>query len=166
MLTILGSIGILYLIIAIIRLVVYRRHVIWYGRGMVAYRISNWEGRWEAWSMLLATRDEIREVVEAIIDRDFSGFIAELCDVNHAIIMTIALLLFGSLMKNTIVYWLFYIICPFTAWKHGERYRKYGCVRSLGHHDKHGNSTSHKCSGKAEKISLLQGNGNVEIIVD
>ena len=149
-----GFIAISWLI-TITRLIIYRRHIVWYGRGMVEYRINNWNGRSEAMSMALATRDEIIEVIEAIADRDFGGFIAESCDVWHGIVMTLALLVFGSWMRIRPLYWVFYILCPLTAWKHGERYRQYQCVRSLGHHDSKGHASNHVC-GDAEKIGELR----------
>lgn len=140
--------------VAIWRLLAYRQHVIAYGRGMVAYRSKNWQGRAEAWSMIVATWDEFIELVEAIVALDGMEAIAELCDVIHGLVNTTALLVLGTLMKNTVVYWFLYLLCPLTAWKHGDRYLKYGCVRSLNHHNQDGSAKNHVCSGVQEKIEI------------
>lgn len=148
--------SIVWLMVAVWRLLAYRQHVVAYARGMVAYRTNNWKGRTEAWSMAAATYDEFIELIEAIIACDLCEAFAELCDVTHGIVNTIALLLLGSWMKNTVVYQFLYELCPLTAWKHGDRYLKYGCVRSLNHHNEDGSAKKHVCSGDKEKIANLK----------
>ena len=147
---------IVWLIVSVWRLIAYRQHVTAYARGMVAYRTNNWKGRAEAWSMAAATYDEFIELIEAIVAFESFEVIAELCDVTHGIVNTIALLVLGSWMKNTVVYRFLYLLCPLTAWKHGDRYLKYGCVRSLNHHNEDGSAKKHVCSGDGEKISNIK----------
>lgn len=148
--------SIVLLMVSIWRLLAYRRHVVAYGRGMVAYRNNNWKGRSEAWSMASATYDEFIELVEAIVACDLREAFAELCDVIHGVVNTVALFLLGSWMKNTVVYWFLYLLCPLTAWKHGDRYLKYSCVRSLNHHNDDGSAKKHVCSGDEEKIEAIK----------
>lgn len=156
MITIILVLSIVLLMVAIWRLFIYRRHVVAYGRGMVAYRSNNWKGRSEAWSMALATHDEFKELIEAIVECEWFEAFEELCDVIHGTVNTVALLLLGSWMKNRKVYWFLYLLCPLTAWKHGDRYLRYGCVRSLNHHNEDGSAKKHVCSGDEEKIANMK----------
>lgn len=141
-----------WLLITVFRLFLYKQHIIYYGLGMVTYRVNN-KSRYEAWSMAMATYDEFIELIEAIIAREWYEAIAEMCDVIHGIVNTVALFMLGSLMKKTSVYWIIYILCPLTAWKHGDRYLRYGCTRSINHHSEDGDGIGHICSGNKEKIA-------------
>jgi len=148
--------SIAWLMISIWRLLAYRIHVVTYGRGMVAYRTNNWKGRSEAWSIAFATYDEFIELIEAIVACDLYEAIFELCDVIHGIVNTVALLVLGSYMKNPVVYWFLYLLCPLTAWKHGDRYLKYSCIRSLNHHNENGSAKNHVCLGDEQTIANIK----------
>jgi len=145
--------SIIWLMVAIGRLLAYRLHVVAYAEWMVAYRTDNWKGRAEAWSMAVATYDEFIELIEA---KDLFEAFAELCDVIHGTVNTVALLILGSWMKNKPVYWFLYLLCPLTAWKHGNRYLMYGCGRSVNHHNMDGSGKKHVCSGDANLIATIK----------
>jgi len=134
-------------LINIMRVIMFRKHIRWYARGMMEYRCNNWS-RSETWNMIIATNDEMKEALNELRLGNIKKFLLEACDVNHGMIQTISLFFLGSIMRNPGIYWLLYILCPFSAWKQGDRYGRYRCVRSLNHH----NPDDHVCGGYNEKI--------------
>lgn len=138
---------VLWIGFTIIRLVFYSNHILLYGRGMSVYRSKNWTGREEAYHLASAAYDEILEAIDAAKKGHLWEFFEELCDVNHALIMMVALLIFGDWLKTRHIYWILYMLAPMTAWKHADRFRRYRCIRSLNHHDRDGLTKNHICIG-------------------
>lgn len=142
----------IFMIQAMIRMSIWHGWVVAYSEGMSVYRIENWKGRYEFVYMIRAMISEMREVLEAIILGRPLEVILELCDVWHAFLCTIAILLLGVWSQYQGVYYILYTISPYTAWKHGNRYRDYQCVRSLNNHK---GEIDHVCTGDMCKIKAL-----------
>lgn len=141
-----------FLICTMIRVAIWKGLVDAYAEGMAMYRTENWKGRGEIISMLCALLSEVYEVFEAVIKFQPFEVVAELCDVWHALLCTVSILVLGSWTQSQIVYYFLYLIAPLTAWKHGDRYLKYGCVRSLNNHR---GTLDHVCTGDNRKIRDL-----------
>jgi len=141
---------------SIMRLVMYSKYILWYGKGMSEYRTNNWKGRREIFELWRAALDEMVEVVDAVKEGNLTEIVAELCDVNHALVTMVALLVFGEWLKSRRVYWILYILTPMTAWKHGARYGKYRCIRSLNHHNSDGTGCNHVCGGDVMAVRDLK----------
>jgi hypothetical protein len=101
--------------------------------------------------MLGALLSEVWEVLEAVVKCRPIEVIEELCDVWHATVCMISILVFGTWTQSQFIYYFIYMITPLTAWKHGDRQRQWGCIRSLNHHK---NALNHVCCGDAKKIQM------------
>jgi hypothetical protein len=140
------------MILTMFRIVIWHKWVMAYAEGMSLYRIENWKGRREIISMLRALLSEVYEVFEALIHCQPLEVVAELCDVWHAFLCTISILVFGTWTQSPIIYYFLYMMAPLTAWKHGDRYLSYSCVRSLNNHK---GALDHVCVGDSRKIREL-----------
>jgi hypothetical protein len=108
-----------------------------YADGMSEYRRNNWKGRWvEPKELAKAAFVEFCEIFEELWYKLnlWSAFL-EVWDVWHSIVNMLFVLVLGEMMKTPIPYMIIWFITPFTAYKHMQRYRDTGCIRSNGWHE-------------------------------
>ena len=158
--------GLALVIVAAFRIVIWRRHIVSYAYGMSTYRQHNWKGRAEVFEVFVSLKDEVFEIFDAVVAGNLVEAFYEFWDAFHASMTLVALLFLGERMKSRTVYWILYLLCPFTAWKHGDRFAKYRCVRSLNHHFKNGQSVDHVCYGDVDRIAEANGVFDFEWAVD
>jgi hypothetical protein len=136
----------LLVIVAIIRLYLYWNVVWGYAYGQSTYRRLNppAAGGSMAAQMWVGTREECVELVDEIREGRVMAAVDELCDVNHGLVQTGMLWLFPGLMVRAPIYWLVYLMSPYSAHKQGLRFVKTGCTRSPSHHSE-GVGIGHIC---------------------
>lgn len=146
----------IWILIVILRLFIWRRQFQAYVQAMPLYRQKNWKGlREEPREMMRATATEFFEIFEELAKGKFWDAFLEIFDVWHGVVNTIFVMVFGELMMTKYPYIIIYPLCLFTAWKHGDRYlngkkreKRLFCIRSGNWHEEDGTPIDHVCCGE------------------
>ena len=125
---------VIFVAILLFRLI-WWRHIFAYMQGMSLYRRKNWQGlRNEPRMMIASTVDEFHEIFEELHKGNYWDAYLEVWDVWHGVVNSTLMLIFGEWMMLSYPYFAIYFLVPFTAWKHGDRFMKDGCIRSKNWH--------------------------------
>lgn len=146
--------------IAIIYELIQRLHAIvnGYAYGMVKYRKANEPNlsRIQALlNILPALIDESKEFLYALRKFQIKESFFELNDIYHTIVLSIVYTILPKVLLNNVYtfYFVFFMSGVLTPAKHGIRYLKYGCIRSIEHckHNDH-NCVNNNLTKKKRKF--------------
>jgi hypothetical protein len=107
-----------------------------YAIGMINYNETNDKNSTRQLlllNLIPALFEELREYMHDLVNFRFMNAFLELNDVYHTIIVTLVMLFSPKFITNQVYIWylVFFWSGILTPAKHGLRYLKYGCIRSL-----------------------------------